>query len=93
MKNVQALEREHVNQLHRYLSSTFGKFGVIVTRNAPSKAIERNIIDLWSGQRVCILVLTDIDLKEMVQIYDDKQRCPYEYLKMKYIQFTRKLPV
>lgn len=92
MKNVAALEREHVNQLHRYLSNTFGKFGVIVTRNAPNKAIKKNIIDLWSGQRVCIIVLTDDDLKEMVGMYDDKQRFPYEYLKKKYIDQHRLYP-
>lgn len=92
MKNVSALEREHINQLHRYLSESFGKFGVIVTRNEPSKPIKQNIIDLWSGQRVCIIVLTDYDLQQMVEIYEHKQRCPYEYLKMKYIQQSRLYP-
>lgn len=92
MKNVRALEREHINQLLRYLSDSFGKFGVIVTRNEPSKAIKQNIIDLWSGQRVCIIVLTDYDLQQMVEIYEHKQRCPYEYLKMKYIQQSRLYP-
>lgn len=92
MKNVAALERGHINQLHRYLSNSFGKFGVIMTRNEPSKAIKQNIIDLWSGQRICILVLTDYDLQQMVEIYEHKQRCPYEYLKMKYIQQSRLYP-
>ena len=65
---------------------------MIVTRNAPNKAIKKNIIDLWSGQRVCIIVLTDDDLKEMVGMYDDKQRFPYEYLKKKYIDQHRLYP-
>ena len=93
MKNVAHLEREHINQLNRYLSNTFGKFGVIVTRNEPSKPMQQNIIDLWSGQRVCILVLTDYDMQQMVQIYEDKQRFPYEYLKMVYVKQVRKYPV
>lgn len=93
MKNVAHLEREHINQLNRYLSNTFGKFGVIVTRNEPSKPMQQNIIDLWSGQRVCILVLTDYDMQQMVQIYKDKQRFPYEYLKMIYVKQVRKYPV
>lgn len=92
MKNVDHLEREHINQLHRYLSNTFGKFGVIVTRNAPTKPMRQNIIDLWSGQRVCILVLTDADLKEMARIYENKQRMPYEYLQKIYIDQTRLYP-
>lgn len=92
MKNVASLEREHVNQLHRYLSNTFGRFGVIITRNEPSKSIMQNIIDLWSGQRVCILVLTDKDLQRMTNIYDNKQRYPYEYLNMLYVDQHRKYP-
>ena len=55
--------------------------------------MQQNIIDLLSGQRVCILVLTDYDMQQMVQIYKDKQRFPYEYLKMIYVKQVRKYPV
>ncbi|WP_049796326.1 hypothetical protein [Methanomassiliicoccus luminyensis] len=92
LKNVKNLEREHINQLNRYLSDQFGRFGVIITRNPPPTNIKKNIIDLWSGQRKCILVLTDNDVKFMCSIYKSKQRLAIELLKGKYIEFTRDLP-
>lgn len=92
LKNVKELEREHINQLNRYLSDQFGGFGIIFTRNKPPKNIYKNTIDLWSGQRKCILILTDEDLKLMCTIFEGKQRLPIDVLKMKYIEFTRDLP-
>src|SRR5262249_16601502 len=63
MKNVRAIEREHINQLNRYLINEFGAFGVLVTRHPLSKAMFANTIELWSGQRRCIVALTDSDLE------------------------------
>jgi len=62
LKNVHSVKREHINQLHRYLTTDLGKFGLLITRNELSKARMRNTIDLWSGQRNCIISLTDVDL-------------------------------
>ncbi len=92
MKNVRKVEREHINQLNRYLTDEFGAFGVLVTRNRFSKAIFRNTVDLWSGQRRCIISLTDDDLELMVEVFDSKQRDPIEVLKKKYIEFRRACP-
>lgn len=92
MKNVAEVSREHINQLNRYLSGQFGRFGIIVTRNEIKKNIFQNTIDLWSGQRKCILCLTDEDLKLMVEVYESKQRDPLEILKKKYVEFTRACP-
>lgn len=92
LKNVATIEREHVTQINRYLSDNFGKFGIIFTRNKPPKNIRQNIIDLWSGQRRCILVLDDEDLKMMCDVYETKQRLPIEILKSKYIEFIRSCP-
>jgi|ERR1035437_2234763 hypothetical protein len=92
LKNVMKLEREHVNQLNRYLNDNFGKFGIFVTRFEAPKNIEKNIIDLWAGQRRCIIILTDDDLKLMVQLYESKQREPIDVIKKKYIEFIRKCP-
>lgn len=92
LKNVRAIEREHINQLNRYLANEFGRFGVLITRNPLSKAMLQNTIDLWSGQRRCIIVLTDADLEMMVQVYESKQRSPIEVLKRSYIQFLRACP-
>ena len=37
MKNVNEVSREHINQLNRYLSEQFGRFGIILTRNPLEK--------------------------------------------------------
>lgn len=92
LKNVREVEREHVNQLNRYLTDEFGKFGVLITRNPLPKHIYKNTIDLWSGQRRCILALTDADLEMMVTVFESKQRLPIEVLKRAYVDFTRACP-
>lgn len=92
LKNVRLLDGEHINQLNRYLVDQFGRFGIIITRNPPPQRIFRNTIDLWSGQRRCILVLDDEDLRLMCQLYESKQRLPIDVIKRKYVEFTRACP-
>lgn len=92
LKNVQKVEREHINQLNRYMSDSFGKFGILFTRNKPPKEIFQNTIDLWSGQRRCILIMDDSDLNLMESVSSSKQRLPIEVIKKKYIEFIRKCP-
>jgi len=92
LKNVKELEGEHINQLNRYLSDQFGKFGIIITRCPSPKRIYRNTIDLWAGQRRCILVLHDEDLNMMCQLYESKQRVPIDVIKKKYVEFIRDCP-
>jgi len=92
MKNVKTIERDHINQLNRYLQSGFGRFGIFLTRHELPKAMYQNTIDLWSSQRKCIIAINDEDLKLMVEVYESKQRAPIEVLKKKYIEFIRKCP-
>lgn len=92
LKNVLKVEREHVNQLNRYLTESFGKFGILITRNPLPKPIFKNTIDLWSGQRKCIITLTDQDLELMVSIYESKQRNPIDVIKKKFLEFRRSCP-
>ncbi len=92
LKNVKAIEREHINQLNRYLDTGLGKFGVLMTRHPLPRAMFGNTIDLWSGQRKCIITLTDEDLDLMVNVFESKQRSPIEVLKKKYIEFRRECP-
>ncbi len=92
MKNVATLNNDHIDQLNRYMKEEFGRFGVILTRAVPPKAVYKNTIDLWSGQRRCILILTDDDIKLMGQLYESKQRLPIEVLKKKYVEFSRDCP-
>ena len=51
MKNVPELSGSHINQLNRYMTDQFGKFGIILTRRMPLPKVLRNTIDLWAGQR------------------------------------------
>lgn len=92
IKNVKEIEREHINQLNRYMTDSLGKFGVIVTRNEPLKKRVKNTIDLWAGQRRCILFLTDKDLSQMVEVFETKQRFPIDVLKKRYVEFRRLCP-
>lgn len=92
MKNVKTIDRDHLNQLNRYLQPNIGRFGVFLTRNPLPKAMFKNTIDLWSSQRKCIIAITDDDLKLMVDVYESKQRSPIEVLKKKYIEFRRSCP-
>lgn len=92
IKNVRKIEREHISQLNRYLSSEFGRLGVLVTRNPLPRAMRRNTIDLWSGQRRCLLPITDEDIALMVDLFEDKKRPPLDVLKRSYIQFIRECP-
>ena len=92
LKNVKQVERDHINQLNRYMTDSLGKFGVLVTRNELPKPKRQNVIDLWSGQRRCIITLTDSDIEQMVEVFESKQRLPLDVLKKKYIEFRRLCP-
>ncbi len=92
LKNVTALEPEHVNQLNRYLDDEdMGRFGVLVARNPPPARVLRNIVDLHSSKRAAILCLDDSDLDLMINLLDSGRR-PIEALRKKYVEFTRRLP-
>lgn len=92
LKNVEEVTKDHINQLNRYLNPVFGGFGIIMTRKRPKNSVFKHTIDLWSGQRKCILIIDDSDLELMVNVYESKQRDPIEVIKMKYVEFTRKCP-
>jgi hypothetical protein len=92
LKNVETIERENINQLHRYLGPAFGRFGVFVTRHSLPKAMFKNTIDLWAGKRVCLITLTDSDIETMVQLYETRQRDPIDVLKKSYVDFQRACP-
>lgn len=92
IKNVAEVEREHINQLNRYMTDSFGRFGIIITRNKIKKSLQKNLIDLWSGQRRCIIAITDEDIEMMINVFESKQKLPIEVLKMRYIEFRRKCP-
>jgi hypothetical protein len=92
LKNVRAIEREHIDQLNRYLSDDLGKFGILVTRNPLKRAEFQRTIDLWSGQRKAIVALTDADIGQMVDVFESKQRDPLDVIKKKYAEYRRACP-
>lgn len=92
LKNVNEVETDHVDQLNRYMKDDFGKFGILLTRHKPPKKVIQNTIDLWSGQRKCILILTDEDVEMMVNLYESNQRRPIDVLKKKYKEFMDLCP-
>ncbi len=92
IKNVKSVDRDHINQLNRYMTDELGKFGVLITRNTLTKPRMKNTIDLWAGQRRCIITITDADLEQMVELFDSGQRTPLDVLKKKYVEFRRKCP-
>lgn len=92
MKNVHAVEREHVDQLNRYLADELGKFGLFVTRNPLKKAVLTRTIDLWSGQRKAIVTLTDEDIGQMVELFESRQRDPLDVIVKKYSEFRALCP-
>lgn len=92
MKNVAEIERTHVDQLNRYLADELGRFGVFVTRNPLKRAMMQRTIDLWSGQRKAIITLTDTDIAQMVEVFDSKQRDPFDVIIKKYVEFRRLCP-
>ncbi len=92
MKNVKAILRDHINQLNRYLNDEFGNFGVFLTRKPLSSAMFKNTIDLWAGQRKCIISLDDQDIEMMVTLFESRQRNPIDVIKKKYVEFTRSCP-
>jgi hypothetical protein len=92
MKNVAAIERQHIDQLNRYLADELGKFGLFITRYPLNRAEFTRTIDLWSGQRKVIVTLTDTDMAQMVELFDSKQRSPIDVVIKKYGEFRAKCP-
>lgn len=92
LKNTNKVTTTHLNQLNRYLNTEFGNFGIIFTRNKPPRNVFKNTIDLWAGQRKCILILDDEDLKLMCQVYESKQRKPIDVINKKFVEFIRACP-
>lgn len=92
MKNVAAIERIHIDQLNRYLADELGRFGLFITRNPLKKAEVTRTVDLWSGQRKAIVVLTDADIGQMVELFISKQRDPIDVIAKKYSEFRRICP-
>ena len=91
LKNVGALDPDHVDQLLRYLDPEFGRLGVLVTRHPTPAAVQRNLVDLHSAKRIAILCLNDRDIELMLAMVDSGRHAS-EVLKKSFVDFTRLLP-
>ena len=92
MKNVKKVDRTHIDQLNRYLHDELGNFGVLITRTELKRAERQRTVDLWSGQRKSIVSITDMDVEQMVEVFESKQRAPLDVSKKKYVEFRRACP-
>jgi hypothetical protein len=90
-KNVRELEMGDWNQCATYLGDRIGRLGFIVTRHQPEENILRKQITIFndSQPRKVLLVLTDRDLAQLVQVrVDDGQ--PAKWLQRHYRNFRTK---
>ncbi len=92
MKNVKQIDGKHINQVNRYMTEQFGRFGVLLTRRPLPARMFKNTIDLWSAQRRCILALSDQELELIVNLFESRQRDPIDVVQKKYVEFTRACP-
>src|SRR5262249_7736716 len=69
-KNTKELDAPAINQTATYLGDRVGRFGVIVTRQEPSEAIQRKMFSVWndSSPRKTILTLADTHLTQLLQL-------------------------
>jgi hypothetical protein len=71
VKNTSELDTAAINQTATYLGDRIGRLGVIVTRHAPSDAIQKKIFSVWNDSapnRKVVLTLTDDQLKGLLNM-------------------------
>jgi hypothetical protein len=70
-KNTNDLGLAEINQTSTYLGDRIGRLGVIVTRQSPSKNVQRKIFSVWNDSasaRKIILTLSDAQLCEVLDL-------------------------
>lgn len=87
-KNVAELTMAALNQSATYLGDRIGRLGFIVTRHPPGENIARKQITIFndSQPRKVLLVLTDSDLDQLVQIRSN-EGAPAKWLQKHYRNF------
>jgi hypothetical protein len=72
LKNVKAVEIDHINQVAAYLGARLGELGIIVTRNVPGQNIVVKTYSVYNDSRnmprKTILIVTDEDLESMIRL-------------------------
>ncbi len=94
IKNVKALELEHMNQAANYLGARLGMLGFIVTRHPPGDNIVRKAYAIFndtpSMPRKTILILSDNDLATMIRLKQEG-KSPTKFAQKRYQDFRRRV--
>jgi len=69
-KNKMCLSPSDADQMLRYSSDWRGKVLFIVTRKKPSSNFETRVNEMLKEKNVCLLILTDSDLEDMLILKD-----------------------
>ena len=89
LKNTRSINNRHIDQLSGYLTSTLGRFGVLVTRAKPPPSVIKKARLLYNSDRKVILILSDSDLIAMIKHKAFQDKDPINTLRKKYVRFTR----
>lgn len=65
-----SVAKEEVDQTRNYLTTTIGKFGMIISRNVPSPQALLRRNQVYTQEQKVLVFLTDEDLKELIRIKD-----------------------
>jgi len=94
IKNVKALELDHINQVAAYLGARLGMLGFIVTRHVPGQNVVQKTYsvhnDTPSMPRKTILIVTDEDLIAMIRL-KQQSKAPSSQLQDIYRTFILKI--
>lgn len=93
VKNTKELRPDALNQTATYLGDRLGRFGLIVTRDAPSDATRRKAMSIWNDSgtaRKAVLILSDADLKALLEVRC-QGRSPTRWMQQRYREFRTAL--
>jgi len=88
-KNTNDLGLTEINQTSTYLGDRIGRLGIIVTRQGPSKNVQRKIFSVWNDSasaRKVILTLSDAQLCEVLDVRC-KGESPTKWMQAHYRHF------
>jgi hypothetical protein len=90
VKNTDSVETSHLNQTATYLGERLGRFGFLVTRKPPSEAKQKKTFSIYndSNPRKIILILSDQDLREMLDM-KCRRADPMRFIQRMYRKFRQ----
>jgi len=91
-KNTESVDNNHLNQTAIYLGDRLGRLGFIVTRNPLKETQEKKAFSIYnaSNPRIIILVLSDLDIKSMLDMKCEGKD-PMRYIQKLYRLFRTRV--